>query len=63
MKLKNKLKQLKKIKPFKKPRNGSNKIWAKIQYNLEKEKLEKLYYAGKLSVEELNRKLKEIKTL
>ena len=38
----------------------NNDIWQKIEYQIQKEKLDKDYYCGKLTAEELVRLLREL---
>ena len=39
----------------------NNELWRKLSYQIEKEKLDKQYYSGLLTVEELIRLLRELK--
>ena len=39
----------------------NDEIWRKLSYQIEKEKLDKQYYSGLLTVEELIRLLRELK--
>ena len=50
------------LKPFKgNPKSENNEIWKKISYDIQKEKLDKAYYLGLLTAEELCRFLRELK--
>jgi len=50
------------LKPFKgNPKSENNEIWKKISYDIQKEKLDKAYYLGLLTAEELCQLLKELK--
>jgi len=49
-------------KPFKgKPKSENNEIWKKIEYKIKKTELDKAYYSGLLTAEELCQLLKELK--
>ena len=49
-------------KPFKgKPKSENNEIWKKIEYKIKKTELDKAYYSGLLTAEELCRFLRELK--